>query len=174
MTDMRCRIPARLRLAAQIACAVTPLALMAGCQGGVQTPMQPDITVSQLVGTWISSEGSGAITFRADGSFTATRLDLNGLFGQTCRPAASASGTWEFLSPDGDSPTLTEYSSGYVISLAFAGLNSTSTQACALVWSLTELTTWQINGPLGLCVDMDPDSPCVGEPWVWQKPTGHD
>jgi hypothetical protein len=174
MTDERCRIPARLLLAAQIACAVTPLALAAGCEGGVQTSMQPDITVSQLAGTWTSPEGSGAITFHADHSFAATRLDLNGLFGQTCQPAASASGTWEFLSPDGDStPNPEQYSSGYVIGLTFAGFNRTPTSSCASIWSLTQLTTWQINGPLGLCVDMDPDSPCIGEPWVWQKATRH-
>lgn len=126
--------------------------------------------MSQLAGTWISPEGSGAITFSADHSFEATRLNLNGLFGVTCLPAASTSGTWEFLSPDGDSaPNLTQYSSGNVIALTFAGLDSAPTSACTSAWSQTQLTTWQINGPLGLCVDMDPDSPCTGEPWVWQK-----
>jgi hypothetical protein len=132
--------------------------------------MQPGITVSQLAGTWTSAEGSGAITFYPNHTFAAARLDLDGLYAVTCHPPESASGTWEFLSPDGASvPDLVEYSSGYIIGLTFADLHSKPTSSCASVWGMTQLTTWQIDGPLGLCADLDPDSPCAGEPWVWQK-----
>jgi hypothetical protein len=175
MTGQPDGIPARLRLAAQIVCTVTPLVLAAGCAVvvGAFEPAQPDITVSQLAGTWVSPEGSGTVTFGADHEFAATRLNLNGLSGSACQPATSASGTWGFESPNGDaiSSDLTAYSSGNVVFLVFAGLASAPYSTCTGEWGTIELSTWQINGPLGLCVDLDPDSPCAGEPWVWQKTT---
>jgi hypothetical protein len=150
--------------------------LAAGCAvvAGAQEPAQPDLTVSQLAGAWVSPEGSGTITFYADHSFAAARLNLNGLWGQACQPTTSASGTWGFESPDGDavSSDPTEYSSGNAVFLVFAGSASAPYSTCASKWGSIQLTTWQVNGPLGLCVEMDPDSPCFGEPWVWQ-PTKH-
>jgi hypothetical protein len=75
-----------------------------------------------------------------------------------------------FESPDGDSDSdLPEYSSGNVVFLAVTSPTSTPILTCTGEFDLIQLATWQINGPLGLCVDMDPDSPCAGEPWVWQK-----
>jgi hypothetical protein len=169
-------IPLRLRQAARTVCAVAPLVLAAGCAvvAGALRPAQPDLTVSQLAGAWVSPEGSGTITFYADHTFAAARLNLNGLSGLACQTTTSASGTWGFESPDGDavSSDLTEYSSGNVVFLVFAGSASAPYSACTSKWGSIQLTTWQVNGPLGLCVEMDPDSPCFGEPWVWQ-PTKH-
>jgi hypothetical protein len=165
--------PARLRLAARIVCTVAPLVLAAGCAvaEGAFAPAQPDITVSQLAGTWLSPEGSGGFTFYANHTYAATRVDLSGLFGVKCQPAASASGTWGFESPDGDamSTDLTAYSSGNVVFLTVTSPTSAPISTCTGSLDSIQLATWQINGPLGLCVDMDPDSPCAGEPWVWQK-----
>jgi hypothetical protein len=164
--------PARPRLAARIVCTAAPLVLAAGCAAvaGALAPPQPDLSASQLAGSWVSPEGSGTITFYDDYTFTATRLDLNGLLGVRCRPAASASGTWVFESPDGsaeqDRP---QYPSGNVVFLTVASIASAPSSTCTGLLNGIQLSTWQINGPLGLCVDLDPDSPCAGEPWVWQK-----
>jgi hypothetical protein len=122
--------------------------------------------VSQLTGRWVSPEGAGTITFYADHRFTATSFDLNGVMGLPCQPAPSDSGVWEFLPADQHSvPDLSEYSTGDIIFLYDDG-NADSANSCL---DMSTLTTWQINGPLGLCPEGDPDSPCVGEPWVWVK-----
>jgi hypothetical protein len=159
-----------VRLARLVACTVMILGLAAGCGEGKQTSMQPELTTKQLAGTWVSPEGAGTITLYADHNFVATRLDLNGYLGASCQPTASASGTWQFLGSNGDpGPNMTTYSSGYVISLTVPGFTDYPQSSCVSVWGLLQFTSWQINGPLGLCLYQDPDSPCAGEPWVWQK-----
>lgn len=102
--------------------------------------------------------------------FTATRLDLNGLLGVSCRPLASVSGTWVFTSPEGQAEAGDpEYSSGNALFLAIDSPAGAPSSTCAIRDELITLTTWQLNGPLGLSVEVDPDSPCFGQPWVWQE-----
>lgn len=85
----------------------------------------------------------------------------------------ATSGTWVFESPDGTAEEGDpQYPSGSVVFLTGTGNPSdgnTPDPTCADLMDVLQLSTWQINGPLGLCVDPDPDSPCAGEPWVWQR-----
>lgn len=82
----------------------------------------------------------------------------------------SMTGTWSFLSQSGTSGTspttykpgtavemLRNYKHGDLIEADF--LNAKD--ACSF-----SLTSWQINGPLGLCYYADPESPCAdGDPF---------
>jgi hypothetical protein len=93
--------------------------------------------------------------FFADHQFIASGLNLSADGGNTCSDVTGA-GTWQFLSPQGVSgPTLTTYAKGSVVGLIF---NSPVSSGCD-----TEFSSFEINPPLGLCLDLDPDSPCTGE-----------
>jgi hypothetical protein len=141
--------------------------VLAGCAPG-PADRQPELTEAQLVGTWTGSAGS--FTFNGDHTFTAADLNLSGLMSRKCRTVTLARGTWEFEGPDGSTgDSLTTYGTGNVL---FLNVKQSSDQAqfsCTNMWEPIQLTTWQINGPLGLCAEVDPDSPCAGEPFVWTR-----
>lgn len=127
--------------------------LLASC---ASTPSaQPVLTVNDVVGTWSNHKGS-TITFQADGRFSAVGIDA-GRFFQGCGNV-SGPGSWDFLSAEGDSPPLgVTYTSGNQIGLSFDGQND----SCDV-----SLSSWEIDPPVGLCLDFDPDSPCTGVPWT--------
>jgi hypothetical protein len=111
---------------------------------------QPIVSSVRLVGTWTSS-GGATLTFGADQSVIARRVDLS--VGDSIRGCSnlSATGTWQFDSLQGESgPTPRTYSKSNIIQVDFSG----SADACD-----TEFTTWK-DHPLTMCQDLDPDSPC--------------
>ena len=143
----------RLTVAAYVLAAVL---MAAGCGGVIDS--QPILTRAELVGTWAGPDGA-TMTFRDDHTVTVRHLDTTPL--SNCRNV-SADGTWQFLSPDGVSgPGLTGYSKGDLVGVAFS---AQPILACS-----SEFTSWEINPPVGLCLDLDPDSPCTG-PVLTKRP----
>jgi hypothetical protein len=96
-------------------CAVAAIVLLAAC---VQNGTQPVLSSADLVAEWVSPAG-GSITFASNHRFTATDLRLGKFWGE-CAGAGniSVSGTWQFLSPQGDSGTGL-YSKGSLVVLYF-------------------------------------------------------
>jgi hypothetical protein len=138
---------------------VRETALVAGCillmSGCAASPTaQPVLKVVDVVGMWSNHKGS-TITFQADGRFSSVAMDL-GWAPAGCRNV-SGPGNWDFLSPEGDSPSGDPYTSGNQIELSFDGQNDSCDAS---------LTSWEISPPVGLCLDLDPDSPCTGIPWT--------
>ncbi len=127
------------------------LTLLAAC-GAASS--QPVLTSHDLTGTWSTPNGS-RITFSADHRFSAAGIDLAPHF-PGC-PDLSGSGSWQFLSPAGDTGT---YASGSQIAIVFASPVS------GLCSGTVTLTSWEINPPAGLCLEFDPDSPCTGTPFT--------
>lgn len=141
--------------------AAAALVLLAAC---VQIGTQPVLSSADLVAEWVSPAG-GSIAFASNHQFTATDLRL-GKFWGGCAEAGniSVSGTWQFLSPQGDSGT-GRYSKGSLVALYFnntAGNPSTGCTGGAL-----ELTSWNTDSTTGLCVQFDPDTPCDG--YIFEK-----
>lgn len=156
------RIWLRLRVYRVLALA----ALAAGCSPGSR---QPILTVGEVAGTLVSTS-AGSLTFLPDHRFMARNLDLSGDFGSKCQTTAYTRGTWEFDGPNGKSgDSLTEFNRGNLVFLNEEYSSSPSQDSCANAWDMPILTTWQVNGPLGLCASSDPDSPCDGEPFVWRR-----
>jgi hypothetical protein len=132
-------------------CISAVLALLAGCARGTNTPV---LTRAELVAKWVSPSGA-SMTFFADHQFTASGLNLSAEGGNACSDV-TGTGTWQFLSPQGVSGhTLTRYAKGSVVQLGF---NSPVPSGCDAGFS-----SYEINPPVGLCLDLDPDSPCTGE-----------
>jgi len=134
--------------------------LLASC-GSPGNP-QPKITTAELSGAWNGSGGS-VLTFNEDHSFSTQNLDLGlGLPASEGCGNITDTGEWEFLSVPGVSgPTPTTYDEGNLVALAFPD----RFDGCD-----SEFTTWQVNGPLGLCLSLDPDSPCAGHVLVKAMP----
>ena len=76
--------------------------VLAGCFARPAPDAATPITSDQLVGTWISAQDGGTITFRSDGTFTGTSL-LNQIFDEQHRAGQprDGSGTWR-LTPSID------------------------------------------------------------------------
>lgn len=150
------------RTCAVLLCALS-VALAACGSGGAN---QPILKASGLVGTWSGSLGT--ITFRADRTFETRHLNIPDL-GSECTNL-SMSGTWKFISQSsasGASPSThkpgsaveapTNHKRGSLVEADFYNPRD----VCSFA-----VTTWQIDGPLGLCYYADPDSPCAdGEPF---------
>ena len=141
-------------------CAVAAIVLLAGC---VQNGTQPVLSSADLVAEWVSPAG-GSITFASNHRFTATDLRMGKFWGFCGAGKISMSGTWQFLSPQGDSGTGLS-SEGNLVVLFFnntAGNPSTGCTGGAL-----ELTSWNTDSTTGLCVQFDPDTPCDG--YIFRK-----
>lgn len=145
--------------AAAAGAAAAALALLTGC--GTQPAAQPVLSTAGLVATWTSHSG-GSVTFAGDHRFAASDL-RPGKFWGGCAGSGkfSVSGTWQFLNADGQSsPSLTGYQKGSLIYLAFdPGSGGPSAQCAA--GGLT-LTSWNVGSAHGLCMRVDPDTPCDG------------
>ena len=124
--------------------------LLASC-GAFGHTSQPVLTVSDVVGTWTNHQGS-TITFGADADFNAVGMDMEGIL-PGCRNV-SGPGSWDFI---GQNNSGVSYTSGNIVELSFDGQND----SCNV-----NLTSWEIDPPVGLCLDFDPDSPCTGTPWT--------
>lgn len=143
------------------ACAATlaALALLAGC--ATQSAAQPFLSTAGLVATWTSHSG-GSVTFASDHRFTASDLQPGKFWGECARSSEfSVSGTWQFVNADGQSgPSMTGYQKGSLIYLAFdPGSGGPSAQCVA--GGIT-LTSWNVGSAQGLCMQVDPDTPCDG------------
>lgn len=150
------RIRAVPAVVVPVAVAVTALA---GCvaQSGTQSVLTP----ADLAATWTSHDG-GSIAFSADHRFVAIGLRL-GKFWKPCAGVGkiSVSGTWQFLNSQGDSGGgLTGYAKGRMVDLSFDGANGSPTIGCT--GGFIKLTTWNVGSAPGLCLQFDPDTPCVG------------
>src|SRR5260370_10579155 len=153
-------IPHRL-----VFCVVIGLTMLAACSVGEVADPQPILRKADVVGSWSSPKG-GEITFSGDQQFTATDLRLRPYYGAGCQDL-SVAGTWQFIGPQGDSGrSLTAYTSGNFISLNFV---APGRGPCAIG---IELASWEVNPPLGLCLNLDPDSPCAGYVFVKSKVAG--
>lgn len=106
------------------------------------------LEVHDVVGTWSNHKGS-AVTFQADGSFSAAGMDMDPAY-EGCG-SVSGTGSWGFVTAQGDSAP-----SGNV-DLSFGGQND----SCDVTF-----TSWEAGSPVALCIDLDPDSPCTGTPWT--------
>ncbi len=139
-------------------CALAATVLLAACGRG---DAQPTLTKADLVGTWIGPDGA-TMKFFADQTLIVSGLDFAPYFGPHNCESVYGSGTWQFLSPQGDSGiSPTAYTTGNQIGLNF---NSPISSLCD-----AEFTTWEINPPVGLCLDLDPDDPCTGTPLTKQS-----
>lgn len=136
--------------------AVVGCVLLTSCALGGVSDSRPVLTVADIAGTWTNHHGS-TITFTSDSHFSAVAMPISASFplGPQC-DLVTDTGQWEFLSPEGDSPDGFTYGRGNTISLLF-GQNA----ACD-----TELDTWVIRPPVGLCLSFDPDDPCMSAPWT--------
>jgi hypothetical protein len=130
-------------------CAAPLVLLLSACGPGVD--VQPVIRAAQLIGRW-RAPGGATMTFTPSHQFTGARLDL--LPGVRACTGVSADGTWEFLNSHGDSgPSLSAYAQGQVIAVNLTNPHATCDP---------QFTTWQQGSGTGLCLDLDPDSPCTG------------
>jgi len=132
-----------------------------------QSASQPTLTSADLSTTWRSSDG-GSITFAEDHQFSAIGLRLDKFWtGCSGFGEMSVSGTWKFLNSNGDSgPGLTGYPSGSLMSLDFSKASDSPSLGCT--GGGIDLTSWNVNSVAGLCLQMDPDTPCDGYIFVRQ------
>lgn len=117
-----------------------------------------------MAGTWVSPDG-GSIAFSTSHAFTAEGLRL-GEFWTGCPKSAriSVSGTWEFLNSQGDSNGFTGFPTGNLLYLTFNSQVHGSPSECL---GGISLTSWDTSQTPGLCLQMDPDTPCDG--YVFDK-----
>lgn len=140
----------RLRAAALLGAVAAMLLSSCG-----RSDTQPVLTRADLAGEWSSSHDA-TMTFYSDHRLKVSGLNLSAyLGGRNCKDI-SGSGTWQFLNSQGDSgSSLGSYTSGNQIALNFASPISPACDA--------SFTSWEVDPPVGLCLDLDPDSPCSGD-----------
>jgi hypothetical protein len=127
-----------------------------------QSGSQPVLRSADLAGTWVSSNG-GSITFTPDHQFTAAKLDIGKYYGGCAQaPSLSGSGTWQFLSPQGDSNSSDPagYAQGDLVMLDFESAADSPMSECPS--NVFTLTSWNTGSKKGLCIQYDPDTPCGG------------
>jgi len=129
--------------------AVAAMILLAACVQ--QSGTQPVLSSSDLVATWVSPVG-GSISFASDHRFTTSGLRLGKYWGGCAKTGRiSAAGTWQFLSPQGDSGVNpTGYSKGSLIDLSFDQTPGPSPIDC--IGGAMTLTSWNLGSARGLCV----------------------
>jgi hypothetical protein len=141
------------------ACAAAAMIMFAACS--VPSGAQPVLSSADLAATWASPDG-GSITFASDNRFKASGLRFDKFWaGCAGRGKISGPGTWQFLSAQGDSGM---YSKGSLIGLYFAAVAGGSSSLC--LGGIT-LTSWNVDSAPGLCLQMDPDTPCAG--YIFKK-----
>ena len=141
-----------------VACAAA-VTLLAACSttAGAQPVMNP----SDLVATWTSPDG-GSMSFTGDHRFTVSGLRI-GKFWNACASGTrlTASGTWQFLNSQGDSGSgLNGLQKGSMVDLSFAG--ATGNPAVNCTGGFLRFTSWDVGAARGLCLQLDPDTPCAG------------
>jgi hypothetical protein len=137
-------------------CAAAAIVLLAT---RAQSGTQPVLSSTDLVATWMSPAG-GSITFANSNRFTAAGLRLDMFWGGCAGSGkTSVSGTWQFLSPQGDSGT-GSYSKGNLVYLYFDDTAGDPLAGCT--GGGITLTSWNTGSATALCLQFDPDTPCDG------------
>lgn len=133
--------------------------LPSACVNFGSVAQQPGLDAAELHGTWLSSDGS-SITFTGVNSFAAARIDYGRYVSPSCG-LVSGSGTWEFINSDGQSVTSTAADTN-LIGLFFATVSPAGSCGPTL-----QLASWDAGSDPGLCLQIDPDTPCTG--YVFDK-----
>ena len=121
---------------------------------------QPVIASSDVIGIWTS--GGASLTFLANQDVSVRDLRLASFFGSSCQDL-TGSGTWQFLSSTGDSgSSLSAIHKGSLISITLSDPNNMRCDGL-------EFTSWKLHGSQGLCLSLDPDTPCTG--YVFNRQT---
>jgi hypothetical protein len=98
-----------------------------------------------LQGRWVSGDGA-SITFKTTGTFTATRVDFGKALPRSCG-VVSGAGTWQLGSG----------AQANIVTLYFTRMPTSPD--CTGAEFLT-MTSWDTGSARGLCVQLDPDTPC--------------
>lgn len=142
-------LTARCRRQTAIGLALTASLVLAGCYSG---NLQPVINSAMLLGTWLGPNGASA-RFLADQTVIVRQIYLGPANPGICS-RVSATGSWQFDSPAGDSgSSVNRYLKGSIIEIDFPV--SEPIVACG-----AQFTTWDVNPPFKLCLYNDPDTPC--------------
>lgn len=131
--------------------------LLTGCV--VSIAQQPNLVATDLPGTWVSSDGA-SITFTGDGTVTATKFDFYKVIPKAISACGVLSGTgrWQLHDPSTDYPAAPAGSPTNLVDLTFTSLSPPSTCTDEAI----EMTSWDTGSKPGLCVQVDPDTPCNG------------
>jgi hypothetical protein len=130
-------------------------AALSGCVPLGPGAQQPSLDTASLLGTWVSSDGA-SITFSGADSFAATRFNYANVI-PTCG-VMSGTGTYQFIGPDGRS--VASSGPGTTMIGLFLDDDASTTGQCTS--AAFELTAWDVGSKAGLCVQVDPDTPCDG------------
>jgi hypothetical protein len=86
--------------------AVSIVVLLAACAMGdvLNGPPPVDVTVEQIVGTWVGHDDAGTFVFAADGTLTARGLPADALPPIQPTQRWSCTGTWRITHPVGGDP----------------------------------------------------------------------
>lgn len=128
--------------------------LLSGCVSFGPAAQQPSLDAADLLGTWVSSDGS-SVTFAGAGSFAAAKINYGKYVIPTCG-LISGSGIWQFVDSNGQTST-SSLDSANIVALFFRKVSSSS--KCS---GVMQLTSWDTGSTPGLCVQEDPDTPCDG------------
>jgi hypothetical protein len=128
--------------------------LLAGCITLGPGPQQPDLSATDLPGTWVSGDGA-SITFAGDNTFTAIKFDFGKMF-PSCGEV-SGSGTWQLHNPSDDFPPAPAGTPTNLVDVTFTTVSPPG--SCL---GILEMTSWDTGGAPGLCVQFDPDTRCNG------------
>jgi hypothetical protein len=140
--------PKCLRCGALLLCA--PLILLAGCGGGASN--QPVISGHDLAGMWTT--GKAWMSFSSDHAIVVHKVNVEP--GDPGCGVVSGTGTWQFLSSKGVSAAAPDlYKRGSLIEVEL----TVAPEVCGS-WGLT---TWGSPSAVTLCVESDPDSPCISD-----------
>lgn len=134
------------------------LLLVLGACSNPEGTDQPILTQDQIVGTWISQTGS-SLTFKPGHELVVRHVDISPSV-PGCG-TASGGGTWQFLSLKGVSgPSPNTYKHGNLIMVLMPSIPEKCNG-----WGIT---TWGASSSVRLCVESDPDSPCISETFARQ------
>jgi hypothetical protein len=142
------------RKAAIVAAGGLAAGLLAGCISFGPGPQQPDLSATDLPGTWMSGDGA-SMTFAGDNTFTAIKFDYGKAI-PSCG-VLSGSGTWQLHNPSDDYPPAPAGTPTNLVDVRF-----TSVSPLGSCLGFLEMTSWDTGSTPGLCVQMDPDIPCDG------------
>jgi len=128
--------------------------LLTGCVSFGPSPQQPSVNLATLPGTWVSGDGA-SITFTSGNEFTAANFN----YGKAMPPCRtlSGSGTWQLVTNSEEYPEPPAGTPENLLDLWFTSVSPPG--GCLGSFGMT---TWDIGGKQGLCLEMDPDEPCDG------------
>ena len=130
------------------------MGLLTGCVTFGPGPQQPILDVTDIPGTWVSGDGA-SITFTGAGVFTAAKFDFRKAI-SACG-VLSGTGTWQLHNPSDDYPPSPAGSPTNLVDLTFTSVSPPGSCSGGII----EMTSWYTSKP-GLCVQIDPDTPCDG------------